>query len=135
MLNLDAVKGRIAPTIFWRSFEKFWRRIWWRFAKKELFYAADILSDLWSKTVIDDKPVKGENIPLCKEYVPPDPDQDTCNEARFKARAASPLLIPNCEMPWCWMLPTFCFRLDNKIFRHIYSATSYQLYISTQNMV
>lgn len=48
--------------------------------------------------MIDDKLVKCENIPLCKEYVPPDPDQDTCNKARFKARATSPLLIPNCEI-------------------------------------
>ena len=69
-------------------------KIW----KKELYYAAEILSDLWSKTVIDDKLVKCENIPLCKEYVPPGPDQDTCNKARFKARATSPLLIPNCEI-------------------------------------
>ena len=44
--------------------------------KRNFFHAAEILSDIWSKTVIDGKPVVCEAVPLGKSYVPPDPDQE-----------------------------------------------------------
>ena len=61
--------------------------------------AAEILSDIWSKTVIDGKPVVCEAVPLGKSYVPPDPDQEWVSRHVQQARYS--LQIVKCFDPKC----------------------------------
>ena len=44
--------------------------------KRIFFHAAEILSGIWSKTVIDGKLVECEAVPLGNEHVPEDPVQE-----------------------------------------------------------
>ena len=68
-------------------------------AKRNFFHAAEILSDIWSKTLIDGKPVVCEAFPLGKSYVPPDPDQEWVSRHMQQARYS--LQIVKCFDPKC----------------------------------
>ena len=72
--------------------------------KRNFFHAAEILSDIWSKTVIDGKPVVCEAVPLGKRYVPPDPDQEWVS--RHVQQAPYSLQILKCFDPKCCQLFT-----------------------------
>ena len=67
--------------------------------KRNFFHVAEILSDIWSKTVIDGKPVVCQAVPLGKSYVPPDPDQEWVSRHVQQARYS--LQIVKCFDPKC----------------------------------
>ena len=54
--------------------------------KRNFFRAAEILSDIWSKTVIDGKPVSCEAVPTGRSYVPSNPDVEWVSRHVLQAR-------------------------------------------------
>ena len=61
---------------FWRSYGQLGKTIDKDLEKKNFFHAAEILSGIWSKTVIDGKPVECKAVPLGNEHVTEDPDSE-----------------------------------------------------------
>ena len=67
--------------------------------KKNFFKAAEVLSEIWSKTVIDGRPVDSQAVPLDQSFVPPTPDANWVGKHVRQTRFT--LQIVKCQNQKC----------------------------------